>query len=41
MFLILLSILFIGLKLANFIDWHWFAVLIPTMTYIAALIIED
>lgn len=29
MFITLLQILFIGLKLTNFIDWSWFLVLLP------------
>mgnify|MGYP003353928381 CR=1 len=30
-FLSLLTILFIGLKLTNFINWSWFSVLSPLM----------
>jgi hypothetical protein len=29
MFITLLQILFIGLKLTNFIDWNWFLVFTP------------
>jgi hypothetical protein len=29
MFITLLQILFMGLKLTNFIDWNWFLVLSP------------
>jgi len=38
-FLGLLQILFIGLKLTNFIAWPWWQVLIPTIISLSILVI--
>lgn len=37
-FLWTLTILFVGLKLTNYIDWSWFFVLLPAIIYILFLI---
>ncbi|EEO25438.1 hypothetical protein [Helicobacter winghamensis] len=34
LFLVLLQVLFIGLKLANKIQWSWWLVLLPMIIYI-------
>ena len=33
----LLTVLFVGLKLTNHIDWSWWLVLLPTLTQLAFL----
>lgn len=38
-FLVLLTILFIGLKLTNYIDWSWWFVLSPIWILIVALVV--
>lgn len=35
-----LQILFIGLKLTDYITWSWWQVMIPTMIYFVAIIIH-
>lgn len=37
----LLQVLFIGLKLTNFIGWSWWAVFSPTLLSIAIVIISS
>lgn len=37
----LLQVLFIGLKLTNFIAWSWWAVFSPTLLSIAIVIISS
>lgn len=39
-FIGLLQILFIGLKLTNFIDWSWWAVLTPALVSLAIVLIS-
>jgi len=38
-FFSLLTILFIGLKLTNFIDWSWFYVLFPILSQLLTIIV--
>lgn len=37
-FLWTLTILFVGLKLTNYIDWSWLFVLLPAIIYILFLV---
>lgn len=37
----LLQVLFIGLKLANFIDWSWWAVFSPALVFISIAVISS
>ena len=37
----LLQVLFIGLKLTNFIDWSWLAVFSPALVSIAIVLIPS
>lgn len=39
MLLSLLTILFVGLKLTGFIDWSWWFVVMPTLLYVAFVLI--
>jgi hypothetical protein len=38
-FMSVLTLLFIALKLMNFIDWSWWLVLLPTILHIGMLIL--
>ena len=38
-FLVLLQILFLGLKLTNHIDWSWWLVLMPLIFYVGWAIV--
>lgn len=37
----LLQVLFIGLKLTNFITWYWWAVFSPALVFIAIVVISS
>lgn len=39
MFLSLLTILFVGLKLTDYIDWSWWLVVAPTLVHIAVALL--
>ena len=37
----LLQVLFIGLKLTNFITWYWWTVFSPSLVFIAIVVISS